>query len=92
MAGPGKRRAGMFEVQVPFFLPLWRRVAVVLVTLGWTAVEATAGSPFWAVLFGAAGIWCAYAFFVAWDEEKVRAMIGAPLKDADKNGEGKSDG
>lgn len=55
------------DVQLPFFIPLWRRVAVVALALGWATVELTAGSPFWAALFGAAGLYCAHQFFIAFD-------------------------
>lgn len=57
----------LFDVQHPFFIPLWRRVAVVALTLGWALFELTAGSPVWAMLFGAAGIYCAHQFFIAFD-------------------------
>lgn len=56
-----------FDVQHPIFIPLWRRVAVVVLTLGWATVELIAGNPFWAGLFGAAGIYCAHQFFIAFD-------------------------
>jgi len=57
----------LFDVQHPFFRPLWRRVAVVAVCLGWTVVEILTGDPFFAVLFGAAGLYCAYQFFIVFD-------------------------
>ncbi|GAB4389824.1 hypothetical protein [Albidovulum sp.] len=47
----------------PFFRPLWRRVLVVGLALGWALVEAATGSPGWAVMFGAAGIYAALALF-----------------------------
>ena len=49
----------------PFFRPLWARVAVTLAALGWGAFEFATGSPFWAVLFLAAGGWCVWALFLA---------------------------
>ena len=57
----------MFDLQVPFFVPLWRRVLFVVVCLGWAIFEFVTGSPGWAILFGAAGLWCVYQFFVVWD-------------------------
>lgn len=47
----------------PFFRPLWRRIAVVAVCLGWAGFEFVSGSPFWGILFGALGCWAAYEFF-----------------------------
>lgn len=55
------------DVQHPFFRPLWRRVAVVAVCLGWAGVELASGEVFWAILFGAAGGYCAYQFFLVFD-------------------------
>ncbi|OYX40826.1 MAG: hypothetical protein B7Z02_17805 [Rhodobacterales bacterium 32-67-9] len=57
----------MFDLQLPFFRPLWLRLAVVAVCLGWAGMEMVSGSPGWAILFAAAGLWAAYQFFVAWD-------------------------
>ena len=50
----------------PFFRPLWRRLLVVALAFGWTAVEVAAGSTTWAMLFGAMGAYAAWQFFVAW--------------------------
>lgn len=58
-----------FDVQHPFFKPLWRRVAVTVVCLGWAVVEFASGAPFWGILFGAAGLWCAHQFFFAFDPD-----------------------
>jgi hypothetical protein len=46
---------------------MWRRVLVVGICLGWAAVELVTGSVFWAILFGAAGVYCAHQFFLAFD-------------------------
>lgn len=45
----------------PFFRPVWRRWATVLFPLGWAVVELAAGSPGWAILFAAAGV---YAYWM----------------------------
>ena len=60
-------RRSALDVRVPFFRPLLPRLIVVAVTLGWTAVELAGGNVFWAVLFGAAGLWLAWEFFVVFD-------------------------
>jgi hypothetical protein len=57
----------MFDLQVPFFIPLWRRIATVALALGWGAVELLSGSLGWAMLFGGAGLWAGYQFFVVWN-------------------------
>ncbi len=61
----GRAVAGrlMFDLDHPFFKPLWVRIAVAGVALGWAVVEAVAGSPLWGILFGALGAYAAYRFF-----------------------------
>jgi hypothetical protein len=60
---------GFFDLRDPFFKPLWRRLVVVAICLAWAAFEALTGSVNWAILFAAAGLWCAYQFFVVWDRK-----------------------
>lgn len=48
----------------PFFRRLWVRILCVLLTLIWAVVEASSGAVFWAILFGAAGIYLFVALFV----------------------------
>lgn len=60
----------MFDLQVPFFIPLWRRVVTVAVALGWAGLELVTGSVFWAILFGAMGAWAAWQFFVVWNPKE----------------------
>lgn len=66
-------RRDPFDVKHPIFLPLWRRVAVVAFCLGWSVLELSLGKPLFGVLSGAAGLWCAYQFFVVFDPEAFRA-------------------
>ena len=56
-----------FDLRHPFFLPLWRRIAMVGITGLWAVVEFTSGSPGWALLFGAVAAYCIYLFFIAFD-------------------------
>lgn len=49
----------------PMFRPLWVRVLVVALCLGWALFELIDGSPFWGVLFGALGVYAAWSFFLA---------------------------
>ncbi len=55
----------MFDFDHPFFRPLWIRVAMVTVCLGWAILELFTGSPGWAILFGGAGLYAGYGFFIA---------------------------
>jgi hypothetical protein len=60
--------SGLLDLRHPWFRPLWRRIAVVAVCLGWAGFEVWGGSVFWAILFGAAGLYAAWCFFIAWQE------------------------
>lgn len=57
----------LIDVRHPFFNPLYRRVLTVALCLGWAGMEVISGSPFWAILFGAIGVFCAYEFFVIYE-------------------------
>jgi hypothetical protein len=61
-----------FDVQLPMFKPLWLRVLLVGFCLGWAVFEAVTGAVFWAILFGASGVYLAYQFFVVFDPDGER--------------------
>jgi hypothetical protein len=52
-----------FDLDHPFFIPLWRRVLIVAACLGWALFEFLAASPFWGMLFGAIGLYAGWHFF-----------------------------
>lgn len=58
----------IFDLRVPFFRALWRRVLVTALTFAWAGVEMASGATGWAIAFAAAGAWCAYQFFVVWTD------------------------
>ena len=49
----------------PMLRPLWARLLIVAVCLGWAAFEFVDGSPFWGMIFGALGVYAGYVFFFA---------------------------
>ncbi len=53
----------LFDLQQPFFYPLWRRIAVVVLCLGWSVVEFSTAAPFWGIIFGGLGIFALWQFF-----------------------------
>lgn len=55
------------DVQSRFFIPLWRRVALVGLCALWAFFEWASGNLGWALLFGAIGAYCAHQFFIAFD-------------------------
>lgn len=59
----------LLDVRHPFFRPLWRRIAVVVLCLGWGVFEFSGSNTFWGVLFVGIGLYCAYEFFVVFDPD-----------------------
>lgn len=57
----------MFDLDDPFFRPLWIRILLVAVALGWALVEFFTGAPFFATLFGAIGLYAGWRFFVTFN-------------------------
>ena len=49
-----------FDLQVPFFLPVWRRILLVGACFVWSIFEFATAAPFWGVIFGA---FCCYALW-----------------------------
>ena len=62
-----KQKKGLFEVAHPIFRPLWRRVLVTALCLGWALVELANGAVIWAAVFGACGAYLFVQFFVRFD-------------------------
>ena len=54
-----------FNLRDPFFNPLWRRVVVFVICIGWAIFEFLGGTPFWGVLFASLGLYCGWVFFIA---------------------------
>ena len=65
----GRRRHPALDIRIPFFLPLWRRVATVGFLAVWTVIEFLNGNPFWGLLTGGLGAYAAYEFFITFDAE-----------------------
>lgn len=61
-------RGKLFDVEIPFFLPLWRRVAVVTVAVCWGLLEISTGAIFWGMIFVGMGSIAGWRFSNAdWD-------------------------
>lgn len=54
----------LIDPEHPFYKPLWVRIAIVAVCIVWAAFEFALGAPFWGVLFGGAGVYAGYVFFM----------------------------
>ncbi|SFC21007.1 hypothetical protein [Tropicimonas isoalkanivorans] len=57
----------MFDFDIPFFRPLWVRLAVTAIAIGWGLFELASGSVGFAIIFLSAGIYAAYRLFVTFD-------------------------
>lgn len=53
----------LFDLQQPFFIPLWRRLAVVLLSSIWCLVEFAHGAVFWGVIFAGLAVFSSWQFF-----------------------------
>jgi O-antigen/teichoic acid export membrane protein len=58
---------GFLDLRSPVMRPLWVRVLVTGILLGWAAIEVWNGQAVWALIFGAAGAWLVWALFITWD-------------------------
>lgn len=70
----------MFNLDHPFFLPVWRRYLTVAACTLWTGVELWVGEPFWAVIAGGFAAYTLWALVLRFDEAAVRAMAEAQKK------------
>ncbi len=71
----------------PFYRPLWRRVVIVAICLGWAVIEAATGGPFWAVIVGGVGIYAAWMLLLNFDPKPLETAI-AVAPDDDEEPEG----
>ena len=66
-------RPKFFDLAVPFFLPMWRRVAAAVVPVIWAFFEIANGEAFWGIIFLGLGGMATYKFITA-DWEAVAAQ------------------
>ena len=59
----GRPRLKSLELRHAFFVPIWRRVLLVVILGFWTFVEGSAGNTAWACLMGGIGIYSVYVLF-----------------------------
>ena len=53
-----------------FYGPLWRRVAIVVVTAGWAGFEYWNGSTGWALFFAAIAAYAAWALIITYKPQQ----------------------
>lgn len=57
----------MFDLDDAFFRPLWIRLLLVALALGWGLFEFASGAPFFGVIFAALGLYAAWRLFVTFN-------------------------
>jgi hypothetical protein len=60
-----------------FYRPLYVRIAIVAVCLGWAIVEATVGEPIWGIAVGAVGVYAAWMLLLNYTPSPEEA-VAAP--------------
>jgi hypothetical protein len=71
---PEKPRAKLFDLEVPFFLPVYRRVLAVVVPILWAFFEFSNDAYFWGLIFMGLGGIAAWRFKNAdWEAVAVQA-------------------
>ena len=68
----------IFGFDHPFFLPLWRRIFVVVVCLAWSLVEFANGATGWAVGIGCLGLISAWGLLIKFDATAAEAKRDRP--------------
>lgn len=51
----------------PFFRPLWRRIAVIVVCAGWAVLEFATNAPFWGMIALAFAAYAVWAFLLTYN-------------------------
>lgn len=62
---PERTKPKFFDLAVPFFLPVWRRVLTAVIPLLWAIVEFANGAAFWGLIFVALGGIACWQFLTA---------------------------
>lgn len=59
----------LFDLHQDFFRPLWRRILIVALCLGWGLFEFANGILVWGILFSGLGVYAVWQFFLSgWPE------------------------
>ena len=58
-------RGSLLDVEIPFFLPVWRRYLVITVAVCWGLFEISTGALFWGMIFVGMGSIVGWRFYTA---------------------------
>lgn len=65
----------MIDPNHPFYDALWRRLLIPVTCAIWVVIELAAGSPIWAAIVGAIGLYATYKLF--WEKRQPPAPKSA---------------
>ncbi|MQB42294.1 hypothetical protein [Rhizobium sp. ICMP 5592] len=65
----------------PVYKPLWVRVLIVGVCLGWATIEAFGPEPFWAVIVGALGAYSAWMLLLNFNPQPPKTEVENTVAD-----------
>lgn len=68
----GRMTKRLFETRHPFFLPFYRRFLMTAAISGWAVFEWWNNAPVWAAVFGIAGAFLFWQFFIQFDPEEYK--------------------
>lgn len=68
-----RRSRSAFDLDQPFFLPMWRRVLVVAACTLWALAEWASAEPFWALIASAFAVYSAWGLLLNFDAAKAEA-------------------
>jgi hypothetical protein len=73
----------------PFYRPLWRRVVIVGICLGWAAIEGLTSEPVWALMVGGLGIYAGWMLLLNYNPQVPEAApdVAEGGSDAEKDGD-----
>ncbi len=73
----------MIDPSHRFYRPLYVRIAIVALCLGWAIVEATTGEPIWGVAVGAVGVYAAWMLLLNYTPSPEEVAAPPPREDGD---------
>lgn len=68
----------LFDFNDPFFRPLWIRILVVVLPIGWGLFEFAAGNGWWGAVFCGLGALAFYGLFISFEPRETEKSESRP--------------
>ena len=75
----------MIDPSHKFYRPLYVRIGIVALCLGWAIVEATTGEPIWGVAVGAVGVYAAWMLLLNYTPAPEETAAPPPRDDRESD-------